>query len=163
MAKIIKTLFHRYISCIYVIHAFVFRLCGVTIGNNVKLSSGCSFENPSGLSIGNETYVGSQVFFGAHNGISIGKQVMIGSGTSFLSADHNFDECNTPIVNQGMKHEDKEIVVEDNVWIGTKCIILKKVRLGKGSVIGAGSVVTKDVSPYTIVAGNPAKIIINRR
>ena len=55
------------------------------------------------------------------------------------------------------------IVIEDDVWIGARVIILKGVTIGKGSIIGAGSVVTKDVEPYSIVGGNPAKLIRKRK
>ena len=57
------------------------------------------------------------------------------------------------------KEFDKDIVVEDDVWIGTRAIILKGVTIHKGAIVGAGAVVTKDVPPYSIVAGNPAKIV----
>ena len=84
---------------------------------------------------------------------------MIGEGTYFQGGKHNFEKTDTPIGHQGSIGRTK-LLIEDDVWIGVRCIILGGCKhIGKGVIIGAGSVVTKDIPDYAIVGGNPAKII----
>ncbi|GAP85730.1 putative maltose galactoside acetyltransferase [Rosellinia necatrix] len=89
--------------------------------------------------------------------ITIGENVLFGPNVCLYGAIHPLD----PAVRQGLNGPEagKEIHVEDDVWVGGSALILAGVRIGKGSTVGAGSVVTKDVPPYHFVAGNPAKII----
>lgn len=94
-------------------------------------------------------------------GADIGCYVMMGEDVLILRRNHRFDNLNVPMALQGFSC-DKLVNIDDDVWIGSRVIILPGVRIGRGSIIGAGSVVTKDVSPFTIVAGNPARYIKNR-
>ena len=94
-------------------------------------------------------------------GVEIGKYVQVGPNTVIHSANHNFDDIDLPICKQG--HTPKKVKIEDDVWIAAGCIILPGVTIGKGAVIAAGAVVTKDVEPYSVVAGAPAKKIKDRR
>ena len=75
-----------------------------------------------------------------------------------VASGHNFRK-GTLIVNQGWNVDKRNIIIEDDVWIGANSVILPGITIEQGAVIGAGSVVTKDVPSYAIVAGNPAKII----
>ncbi len=86
--------------------------------------------------------------------IKIGRDVLIASHVVIRSSNHKFDNRNIPINRQG--HTPGTIIIEDDVWIGTSATILPDVVIGKGAVIAAGAVVTKDVEPYTIVSGIPA-------
>lgn len=91
-------------------------------------------------------------------GVKIGNRVMIASNVSITSLTHDYTKDNirfAPII-------DKSIIIEDDVWIGANSVILPGITLGKGSVIGAGSVVTKNVSAFSIVVGVPAKEINKR-
>lgn len=102
--------------------------------------------------------------------ISIGRYSSIASGVKFLGANHPIDHFSSSAVfyNKSLGYNVKDVVrhnltIEDDVWIGTNtCITCGCKRIGRGAVIGAGSIVTKDVEPYTIVAGNPARIIRRR-
>ncbi|KAF7586744.1 hypothetical protein BBP40_008387 [Aspergillus hancockii] len=89
--------------------------------------------------------------------VTIGERVLFGPNVSIYSATHPMD----PAVRQGLEGPEagKEVHIEDDVWIGGSVIILADVRIGKGSTVGAGSVVTKDVPPFHFVAGNPARVI----
>lgn len=89
--------------------------------------------------------------------VSIGKKVVVGNGTQIAGMYHNYALPDVAIDDQGVTPS--PVVVEDDVWIGGNATINQGVRLGTHSLIGAGSVVTKDVAPYTIVAGNPARAI----
>jgi acetyltransferase-like isoleucine patch superfamily enzyme len=90
--------------------------------------------------------------------IEIGNDVIIGPGVSLFSENHNYKDINTPIRLQGETR--KKIVIEDDVWIGANAIILAGVYIGKHSVVGAGSVVTKDVPANSVVVGSPAKLVM---
>lgn len=90
-------------------------------------------------------------------GITIGDNVYTSPFVQMVAVNHVFVSPEQPIIAQGITAEG--IVVEDNVWIGSGAIILDGVRVGKGAVVAAGAVVTKDVAPYTIVAGVPAKFV----
>lgn len=93
----------------------------------------------------------------AANAITIGSRVLIGSGA--LIMDNDAHSILSKERSKGAKGESKPIMIEDDVFIGARAIVLKGVRIGKGAVIGAGSVVTKNVQEFTIVAGNPARKI----
>ncbi len=92
--------------------------------------------------------------------IRIGNNVRIAAHCMMVSANHRFDDPDRPIRTQGMKYA--PIVIEDDVWVASRVNIMAGVTIGKGSVLGAGAVVTKDVPPYSIMAGVPAKKIGTR-
>ena len=112
------------------------------MGEDAALSPGVSVDASGGL-------------------IRIGKQVAIGPGTVLRAANHCFDSLEKPIMLQG--HLYGEIVIEDDVWIAANCTITPGTRIGHGAVVGAGAVVTRDVEPYAIVGGVPARVIGSRR
>lgn len=86
----------------------------------------------------------------------------MGPEVFIYTQNHNFSEIDVNIDQQGWSIEEP-VIIEDNVWIGSRVTILPGVTIGKGSVIGASAVVTKSVSPYSVVAGNPAKIVKTRK
>ena len=93
-------------------------------------------------------------------GICIENDVMLGSAVQIYVANHSFENPNLPIIDQG--HDASQpVLLKSGCWIGAGVIILPGVTIGENSVVGAGSVVTKDVPPATVVAGNPARIIRN--
>lgn len=130
----------------------IFRHCGsnVDIGRKIKFSSRITLGNNSG--IGDNAY-----FIGE---VSIGSNVMIAKDCAFIASGHNYDDIQININRQGTF--DSKIVIGDNVWIGYRSIILPGVTIGNGAIIGAGSVVTKDVKANTVVAGSPARLIKER-
>lgn len=93
-------------------------------------------------------------------GIIIENNVMLDSGAHIYTANYRFDISNVPIIEQD-HYESMEVILENGCWIGANAIILPGVRIGKNSVVGAGSVVTKSFPERVLVAGNPAKIINN--
>ncbi|MBI59944.1 galactoside O-acetyltransferase [bacterium] len=113
-----------------------------------------------GLSMGNNSSIGAYSYIGCSGKVQIGNQVLIGPNVSIIAENHIFDSLDIPIQNQGVSN--KGIVIEDNVWIGTKSVILDGVKIGYGSIVAAGSVVTKNIPSNVIVAGTPAKIIRQR-
>ena len=95
-------------------------------------------------------------------GVKIGKYVMMGPEVHIYTQNHDFQKTDIPMSQQGFA-EEKPVVIEDDVWIGSRVTILPGVRICSGSIIGASAVVTKDVLPYCVVAGNPAKIVKTRK
>lgn len=143
-------------------------LNGVRLGDAVNIGKGVVIRCTgvlrnlgAGLIIGNGTNINDYAFLGASGGIIIGSNVLTGVGICFHSENHIFNRIDVPISEQGVNR--KGIVVEDDCWIGSRCIILDGVKIGKGSVIAAGSVVTKDIPEYSVVAGIPAKVLRDRR
>jgi maltose O-acetyltransferase len=110
----------------------------ISIGNNCQINRGCRLGN-----------------------ITIGNFVMIGPDVLFIYQLHRTDAIDTPMMLQG-KIECSPIVIEDDVWIGSRAIIMPGIHIQKGSIIGAGAVVTKDVPALSIVAGVPARVIKSR-
>jgi len=117
-------------------------------------------EPGEGLKIGNNSSIGPYAYIGCSGYIEIGNNVMMSPRVSIYSENHNFDETGIPMIEQGVTRS--FVKIEDDCWIASNSIILAGVTVGKGSIIAAGSVVTKDVPPYSVVAGNPARIIKSR-
>ena len=137
---------------------FMRKICGKLIlsecGKNVNIERGAVFS--SHVSLGDNSGIG--VHASLTGSVIIGKNVMMGPSCTMYSRNHAFSRLDIPMCEQGYQPEET-IVIEDDVWIGGHVIVLPGVRIGKGAIIGAGAVVTKDVPEYAIVAGNPARII----
>ncbi|HWV70259.1 MAG TPA: acyltransferase [Pseudosphingobacterium sp.] len=118
-------------------------------------------EIGEGLKIGNNSNIGSYAYIGCSGYIEIGDNVMISPRVSIYAENHNFSELDSPMKEQGVTRE--FVKIEDDCWIASNSVVLAGVTIGKGSVVSAGSVVTKDVPPYSIVGGVPAKVIRTRR
>lgn len=133
-----------------------------SMGTDVSIMSGFRYNNGKYISIGNHIFINSHVELDACNGtIFLGDNVLVGQNTLITTGNHKYKNSKIPIIRQGFGRFNK-VVIEDNVWIGAGVIILPNVTIGKGSVIGAGAVVTKDVQPLSIMGGVPAKIIKKR-
>jgi len=137
---------------------------GIDIGAGTLVMHGAvlhvyNFRNlpHAGISIGKECLVGEYSVIRGQGGVRIGDRVYTSPFSQLIAVNHVFDDPSRPFVEQGITAEG--IVVEDDVWIGSGAIITDGVRVGKGAVVAAGSVVTKDVPPHTVVGGVPAKVI----
>ena len=120
------------------------------IFTNIKISCIGTPDNYAEIDIGDYVVLGNNIQFHCGNRIKIGKYSGISWNTTFLGSDYHSSGAKGRGVG--------EIILEDRVWIGCKCLILKGITIGEGAIVGAGSVVTKDVPPRTLVAGNPARI-----
>jgi acetyltransferase-like isoleucine patch superfamily enzyme len=148
----------------------------LVIGKNSLVSGSFIFELPSGeISIGDRTFIGGGMFISIDK-ITIGSDVMISWGCTISDNDSHssiseerkndvlewkrgVDEGKVGGYKNWTNVKRAPVKINDKAWIGFNAIILKGVNIGEGAVVGAGSVVTKDVPPYAIVAGNPAKVI----
>ena len=127
-----------------------------TIGINSVIEEYAVINNGmGGVSIGNNTLIG--LFNVVIGPISIGNDVIIAQNVVLSGLNHGYENIELPIKDQPCNVS--EIVIEDECWIGANAVITAGVRVGKHSIVAAGSIVTKDVPPYTIVGGNPAKVL----
>lgn len=134
----------------------VLRLAGVRIGKGSTVHMGCRFFEPRGVSIGEDTKIGDNAFLDGRAPLKIGNHVDIASQVLIYNSEH---DKNDPL----FRAIDAPVEIEDYVFIGPRAIILPGVRIGKGAIVAAGAVVTKDVAAFSIVAGVPAKVIGQRK
>ena len=108
-----------------------------------------------------DVIIGDHTRIGLHNTIigpvTIGSHVNLAQGITITALNHNFDDSEKRIDQQGIST--KEVVLEDDIWVGANAVILPGVTIGKHAVVAAGAIVTKDVPPHSLVAGVPAKVI----
>lgn len=136
-------------------------ICGRLIlkecGRNVNIEKGATFA--ATVTLGDNSGIGVNALISPE--VQIGKNVMMGPGCMIFTQNHAYKDISIPMCQQGFL-ERKRIIIEDDVWIGARVTILPGVKVGRGSIIGAGAVVTHDVLDYSIVAGNPAREIGKR-
>lgn len=130
------------------------------VGKNINVRPGIKFAVGKNISLGDNSGIGDKCFLQDVGSINIGSDVLIGPEVMIFTANHEMRR-DSLIRNQGM--EIKGVIIEDDVWIGARAIILPGVKLMKGAVIAAGAVVSGDVEPYTVAGGVPAKKIGERR
>jgi acetyltransferase-like isoleucine patch superfamily enzyme len=128
----------------------------VLLGRNSILSC-----NASSLTVGNFVSVGPFCFLVSRSELKIGSNVAIGAGTYMLGGGHAFGDPDVPVIHQA--RISKGIVIEDGAWIGIGAKILDGVTIGQNSIVGAGAVVSKDVPPWTVALGNPARVVEKRK
>ncbi|OGV39366.1 MAG: hypothetical protein A2020_09065 [Lentisphaerae bacterium GWF2_45_14] len=110
------------------------------------------------LEVGEGTYVGHFVHIIACGHMKIGKRVVIAERVYITDNLHGYEDINMPVMPQPLKHPGP-VTIEDEVWIGDGVCILPGVTIGKHSVIGSNAVVTRDIPPYSVAAGIPARVI----
>lgn len=130
--------------------------CNTTIGPGVHL-----IPNGGRIEIGSNTDIGRGLLVISKGEVRIGNNVLIGPDCKIIAFDHSFSNGNIPIAKQ--QTVGRGVLIDDDVWFGANAVILDGVKIGKGAVVGAGAVVTKDVKPYTVVGGVPAKLIKRRK
>jgi maltose O-acetyltransferase len=129
-------------------------------GEGVIVKNKCYFGNGDRLKVGARSQLGQNARL---NGtITIGEDVLMGPDVVIMATSHDFSRIDVPI-NMQKKSLESPVVIGDDVWLGTRVIILPGIQIGDHSIVAAGAVVTKSFPPYSIVAGVPAKMIKSRR
>lgn len=130
----------------------------INFGEQVSLGPYVIIESRGGeVRIGDRTGIGPFCVLFGHGGLTIGKECMIASHVVFIPENHRFDRTDLPMREQGSTRQG--IRIGDDVWLATRVVVLDGVNIGKGALIGAGAVVTRDIPPYAIAFGVPAKVV----
>lgn len=130
----------------------------ITIGKKAVIYKGTEIRNPVCLKIGKGSVIGDNAILDARANLEIGNNVVLASNVSIWTLQHDYRD---PEFRCTPEHYGP-VKIEDRAWIGPNSIILHNVTIGEGAVVAAGAVVTKDVAPYTLVGGVPAKVIGER-
>lgn len=161
----ITTVFLEFVVCIlhivgYIplhhVRRFFYRWAGMNIGGGSTIHTGARFYNPAHIVIGKDTIIGEGAVLDGRAKLRIGDHVDFASEVMVYNAQHDIHDPEFKAVPQS-------VIIEDYVFVGPRAIILPGVTIGKGSVVAAGAVVTKDVQPFEIVGGVPAKVIGERK
>lgn len=141
----------------------------LTAGSDLHIGARCRLWAPDLISIGNGVYMGADVHIECN--AEIGDYVMLANRVAFVGRhDHDFRALGIPVryspwvgsKNYTSPYRNEKVVIEADVWMGFSAIILSGVRIGRGAIVATGSVVTKDVPSYSIVAGSPARVVGQR-
>jgi serine acetyltransferase len=139
---------------------------GIVLGDNVRLGPYSTMIGPPpsalgyGIKIGANSAADSYSFIGGGGPLVIGENVIMGEHVCFHPENHRFDQIDIPIKDQGM--ERKGITIEDDVWVGANVTFLDGAHVGRGSVIGAGSIVRGEIPAHSIAVGAPARVVRSR-
>jgi acetyltransferase-like isoleucine patch superfamily enzyme len=129
------------------------------IGDDVEFKYGVHVEAGNSIRIGSNTHFAP--FCVLYGPLEIGENCAFAAHCTFAAVGHGYARTDIPMVQQ--KTTAKTIIIEDDVWFGANAVVVGGVRIGRGSIIGAGAVVTKDVEPYSVMGGTPARLIRMRK
>jgi acetyltransferase-like isoleucine patch superfamily enzyme len=133
------------------------------VGRRTVLESGVTLQSAVGrIRLGQRVYLSRGVTVGAVDLVEIGDFALVGPGCYITDGDHRFGDPDVPVPDQGMRSKGPT-VLEDNVWLGANVVITSGVRIGRRSVIGANSVVIRDIPEFSVAAGNPATVVASRK
>ena len=134
----------------------------IQLEDDVWLSRGCYLVAGPGIeiTIGAKSYIGHRCLLYGHGGIQVGRDVLLANDVQLICGNHTFARRDLPI--RAQPTEERPITIEDDVWLGASSIILGGVTVGRGSVVGAGAVVTHSLPPYSIARGVPARVVGTR-
>jgi maltose O-acetyltransferase len=130
-----------------------------SMGDKVMIESNVFFGDGRDIEVGNHVQINEDCWI---RNVKIGNYVMIAPKVMILNYGHITDTTEVPMILQGTRRY-KQTIIEDDVWVGARSIILPGIHIGEGAIVGAGAVVTKDVEPYSVMAGNPARLIKFRK
>lgn len=138
------------------IRRFYYRIAGMQIGSGSSIHIGARFYELGNIKIGQDSIIGEKVVLDGRDKIIIGDHVSMATEVMIYNAEHDVHDEN-------FEPKTEPVVIEDYVFIGPRAIILPGIKIGKGAVVGAGAVVTKDVPEFSIVGGVPAQVIGERQ
>ena len=138
------------------VRRFFYRISGVKIGKGSAIHMGAVFYDPKNIKIGRDSIIGEGVVLDGRDELSIGNHVDIATEVMIYNAQHDIND-------DAFRAITAPVAIEDYVFIGPRAIILPGVKIGKGAVVGAGAVVTKNVTDFSVVGGVPAQVIGERK
>ena len=131
-----------------------------SIGDNVSIQPDVYLFNVENLFIGDNVSIHPMCYIEAYGGVTIGNDVSIAHGTTIMSVTHKYADTTVPIKDQGLTAQ--PVIISDNTWIGAKVTVLGNITIGTGVVLGASTVVTRDIPPNSVAVGVPARVIKER-
>lgn len=140
---------------VHIFRRLIYLSAGVKMSRGAHVHMGAQFFNPSGVAIGTDTIIGQNVFLDGRDRLKIGNHVDIASDVMIYNSEHDMNS-------EDFRPSVAPVDIEDYVFIGPRSIILPGVKIGKGAIVAAGAVVTKDVPEFTVVGGVPAQKIKER-
>ena len=139
------------------VRARLMRRFFAAMGDGTVIQAGMRVTNPEKITIGANCNFARGVFITGGGGVTIGDWVGFGPDVKVWSVNHRFDDPDRPWLLQGW--EMKPVVIEDDVWLGANVFLMPGVTIGRGAIVSACAVVGKSVPPYSLVAGNPARVV----
>lgn len=139
---------------------FAYGRLRVVMADGSQLFDHTVIQGSGEVRFGPRSFCGDFTVIGTNGLVDIGADVMIAQAVTIRDTDHRYADPSVPMRVQGIEVE--PVVIEDDVWIGHGATVLKGVRIGRGAIVAAGAVVTKDVPPYAIVGGVPARVLSRR-
>lgn len=140
----------------HTIRQIAYKMSGIKLGVKSTLHMGCSFYDPRGIDVGEDTIIGRDCFLDGRDKLKIGNHVDIASSVMIYNSEHDLNS-------EDFAARSAVVEIGDYVFIGPRAIILPGVKIGRGAVVAAGAIVTKDVPEFAIVGGVPAGVIGERR
>ncbi len=142
---------------------FLCRRIFLKIGGGTNIERGAWFGKGTGIELGDNSGIGINAHI--HPNTKIGSNVMMGPNVRMLDSTHKFDRTDIPMIMQGVKSaaERCQVTIEDDIWIGEDVLIMSSRTIKTGSIIGARTVLTKDFPEYSIIGGNPSRLIRSRK
>jgi len=134
---------------------WLLRLFGATVGRGVVIKPGVRVKYPWRLSVGDHSWIGEDCWIDNLDDVNIGANVCISQGAYLCTGNHNWSDPAFALITE-------PITIQDGAWVGARAVVAPGVRLGRCAVAAAGSVVTKDIPPYEIHSGNPARFVRRR-
>lgn len=144
-----------YLPC-HILRRFFYRLAGIKIGIGSTIHMAARFYDPRNISLGEDTIIGEGTVLDGRSLLRIGNHVDIASEVMIYNSEHDVESPD-------FTAREASVTIDDYVFIGPRAIILPNVKIGRGAVVAAAAVVTKDVPPFAVVGGVPAKIIGERK
>lgn len=157
MTKAINKILNYFIYFIGRARAVFWGLLLKKIGHRVDIMRGVIIMSPQNVEIGHDVLLNEYSRIGGQRGVTIGNYVQLSYNVTIISENHEYKNHSLPIKSQG--YFGGPVTIGDDVWIGSNAVILPNVHIGPGAIVGANAVVTKDVQPYAIVGGVPARFI----
>lgn len=160
ITKFVVRLYNEYFFKTSLFRTLIYRPFLKKCGKRVFICKQVTIMGPQNVELGNNVYIGKYATIAGQAGVKIGNDTIINHDVNIISVNHVYEDSTKRIEEQGFAGG--PIIIGDDVWIGTGAVILPNTKIGKGAVVGANAVVTKDVELYTVVAGVPAKLIKRR-
>jgi len=146
----------------YYIHDHISPIAQMRIAGNPRIHPTASLRWGKNISLGKHSHINQYccVWASENSKIIFGDNLLMGPGVKVFSSNHTFKDVNTPMNIQ--PYAEKDIIIGNDVWLGANVVVAAGVKIGDGCIVAAGAIVTKDISPYSIAGGIPAKVIKQR-